>query len=81
MDLGKDSIRIKHFNGQNFHLYSFQMSAFLIGRELLEVVDGTTPKPADDAPAAERAEWRKKDGQAISAICETLEEQILDLVT
>jgi hypothetical protein len=73
-------LRTLGVNGQNFNLYSFQMSAFLMGKELLEVVDGTTPKPTDDAPAVERVEWRKKDGHAISAICETLEEQILNLV-
>jgi hypothetical protein len=55
LDLGN----IDRFNGENFHLWKFQMCAIFLGRELMSVVDGTKPKPA--AAGAEQLAWTKQD--------------------
>jgi len=79
MDAQRDAVAIKRFNGQNFHLWSFQMKALFLGRELMGVVDGLVAKPAETS-LVEREEWIKKDGQGISLLCAALDESMLDLV-
>lgn len=80
MDSSRETATIKKFNGQNFHIWGFQMKALFLGRELLGIIDGTVPKPPV-ADVAARDEWIKKDGQAISLLCSTIDDSILDLIS
>lgn len=45
-DAGRDLGSITRFKGSNFHLWKFQMRAILLGKELMDIVAGTLPKPA-----------------------------------
>ena len=46
---------ISQFKGPNFHIWKFQMRVVLLGRELMDVVDGFDEKPADMAVAEIKA--------------------------
>lgn len=56
------------------------MRGLFLGREIMGVVHGSVAQPAA-AQAVELGEWVKKDGQAISALCDALDESMLDLVS
>ena len=38
---------------------------------------GLNPKPPDSAHAAVKADWRRRDNQAISLLCQTIDESML----
>ena len=44
----------------------------LLGRELMDVVDGTIPKLVDIADAETKAAWHKKDNQVVSLLCQAI---------
>lgn len=50
---------IRRFSGQNFHMWQFRMRVLFLGKELMDVVDGTTPMP----PSLDG--WIKKDSQVV----------------
>lgn len=76
-DAGRDLGNITRFKGSNFHLWKFQMRAILLGKELMDIVAGTLPKPAATEAAAVKSEWLKRDSQAFSLLCQALDESIL----
>ena len=80
-DNSHDVRGISHFKGTNFHIWKFQIRAVLLGCELMDVVDGTIPKPVDTAHAETKAAWRKKDNQAVSLLCQAIDESMLKHVT
>jgi len=41
----KESGNIYHFNGDNFHLWKFQMHAKFMGKELLGIIDKNEVEP------------------------------------
>ena len=47
----------------------------------MDVVNGTISKPVDTADAKTKATWRKKDNQAVSLLCEAIDESMLKHVT
>ena len=55
----RDLGNIDRFDGENFHLWKFQMRALFMGKDLLTVVDGTEPKPAN--AGAQQTAWIKRD--------------------
>jgi hypothetical protein len=79
MDTNREITSIKRFNSQNFHIWSFQMCALFLGKDIMGVVDETRPKPTA-ANAQERDEWIKKDGHRIYYLSTALDESILDLI-
>lgn len=72
---------ISRFKGANFHIWKFQMRAVLLGRELMDVVDGSEVKPVDTAAPDIRVAWRKRDNQAVSLLCQAIDESMLKHVT
>jgi len=64
VDNSRDLGGISRFKGTNFHLWKFQIHVVLLGRDLMDVVDGSDAKPEDTAAADVRAVWRRKDNQA-----------------
>jgi hypothetical protein len=49
---------IRRFKGQNFHMWQFQVRVLFLGKELMDGVDGTTPRPPLDG-------WIKKDSRVV----------------
>lgn len=74
LDLGN----IDRFNGENYHLWQFQMRAVFLGKELMSIVDGTEVKPENPGP--EQLAWIKKDNQGISILCQVLDKKYLQHV-
>lgn len=77
MDANAELRNVKCYNGQNFHLWKFQLRAILLGQDLMGIVDGSVPKPTDPA---QQAEWVKKDNQCISLLCKAVDESILKIL-
>jgi hypothetical protein len=59
-DNGRELGYITRFKGSNFHLWKFQMRAILLGKDLMDVVDGTEAKPAATKLLEERNNWRRE---------------------
>lgn len=76
-DASRDLGSITRFKGSNFHLWKFQMRAILLGKELMDIVEGTLLKPADTEAANVKSEWVKRNSQAFSLLCQALDESIL----
>ena len=55
-------------NGDNFHSWKFNMRMYLIGKDLWDIVDGGEVL-GENATAAEREQFRKRDNKALSIIC------------
>jgi hypothetical protein len=76
-DTNRDLGSITKMKGSNFHLWKFQMRAIFLGKDLMGIADGSEPKPPDSADAAVKADWRRRDNQAISLLCQTIDESML----
>jgi len=72
---------ISHFKGPNFHIWKFQMRAILLGRELIDVVDKSKIQPTATTATNVKVAWRKKHNQAISLLCQAMDECMLKHVT
>lgn len=81
MDSNRDVGGISRFKGSNFHIWKFQMRAVLLGRDLMDVVDGSETQPLATAAADVNAAWRKKDNQAVSLLCQAIDESMLKHIT
>lgn len=77
MDANAELRNVKCYNGQNFHLWKFQLRAILLGQDLMGIVDGSVPKPTDTAA---QAAWVRKDNQCISLLCKAVDESILEIL-
>lgn len=60
-------------------MWQFQMRVLFLGKELMDVVDGTTPKPPP-LNMTNLAAWIKKDSQAVHLLCQDVEEKILKYI-
>jgi len=81
VDSSRDLGGIARFKGQNFQIQKFQMRAVLLGRELMDVVDGFDEKPVDTIVVEIKTSWCKKDNQAVSILCQAINESMLKHVT
>ena len=77
MDANAELRNVKLYNGQNFHLWKFQLRAILLGQDLMGIVDGSVKKPTE---ADKQAEWIRKDNQCISLLCKAVDESILEIL-
>ena len=76
-DTNRDLGSITKMKGSNFHLWKFQMRAISLGKYLMSIADGSESKPPDSADAVVKADWRRRDNQAISLLCQTIDESML----
>ena len=53
------------------------MRAISLGKYLMSIADGSESKPPDSADAVVKADWRRRDNQAISLLCQTIDESML----
>ena len=53
------------------------MRAIFLGKDLMGIADGSEPKPLDNVDVAVKADWQRRDNQAISLLCQTIEKNML----
>jgi len=64
---------IRRFSGQNFRMWQFKMRVLFLGKELMDVVDGTTPRP----PSLDG--WIKKDSQVVPSFVSSCQREDLKI--
>ena len=75
----EDSIRVKRFDGKDFHLWKFQMVIVLEAKGLMKVVGGQEVRPTTDAD--KQSEWDQKEAKAKRILVTSVEyEQMAHLV-
>lgn len=67
----ENSLISHRLDGSNFKTWKFQLNAILRAKDLEDVVNGTSAKPAV-TDAAELKKWLQKDGMAISVLFASL---------
>ena len=60
--------QIPKLSNDNYHNWKFDLKMALIGRDLWEIVTGAEVLD-EDANAAARSSFRKRDNKALSIIC------------
>jgi hypothetical protein len=55
----RESETIKVFDGKKFPVWRFHMEICFKEKDVLLVANGTTPKPGDNAPEADKLAWEK----------------------
>ncbi|CAL1390069.1 unnamed protein product [Linum trigynum] len=65
MELEKSIVRL---SPTNFPLWEFQFRVYVEGKGLLGILDGTTPRPAETAPAQAIAAWNQNDARVRSVL-------------
>ncbi|UYV60351.1 hypothetical protein LAZ67_1000907 [Cordylochernes scorpioides] len=71
--------QIQKFNGDNFHLWKFQMKIILEAKDLLGITDGSEVKPEIE-DIAKFSEWKKKDAKSKMLITTALEFKYLQQI-
>ncbi|UYV79406.1 hypothetical protein LAZ67_17002496, partial [Cordylochernes scorpioides] len=71
--------QIQKFNGDNFHLWKFQMKIILEAKDLLSITDGSEVKPEIE-DIAKFSEWKKKDAKSKMLITTALEFKYLQQI-
>jgi len=74
----KESGNIERFNGENFHLWKFQMHVIFMGKKLLGIVDGSEVEPTTIGVA--QVDWKKRDNQTTSLLCQAFSKKYLEYV-
>jgi len=81
MEYSKVSLRPDKFTGKDWSLWKEQMQAVFMLESLWEIVDGSLPQPDDDdADAAERTQWKRRDNRALAMLKLLLDNSQLVLV-
>ncbi|KAH9302112.1 hypothetical protein KI387_013695, partial [Taxus chinensis] len=60
---------------EQFNIWKLRMKMFLLNKDLLNIVEGTKTKPAQDADMI--SEWESKEGRARSCILLSLSDNVL----
>ena len=71
-----ESLRV--FDGDKFAVWKFLMEIYFDAEEIMPIVNGTVPKPADDAPEAEKAAWQKSNNLARRMISSSVSLSVLE---
>ncbi|UYV74915.1 hypothetical protein LAZ67_12001794 [Cordylochernes scorpioides] len=71
--------QIQKFNGDNFHLWKFQMKIILEAKDLLSITDGSEVKPEIE-DIAKFSNWKKKDAKSKMLITTALEFKYLQQI-
>ncbi|UYV67544.1 hypothetical protein LAZ67_5001167 [Cordylochernes scorpioides] len=71
--------QIQKFNGDNFHLWKFQMKIILEAKDLLSITDGSEVKPEIE-DIAKFSNWKKKDAKSKMLITAALEFKYLQQI-
>ncbi|UYV61250.1 hypothetical protein LAZ67_1004107 [Cordylochernes scorpioides] len=74
-----DLPQIQKFNGDNFHLWKFQMKIILEAKDLLSITDGSEVKPEIE-DIAKFSNWKKKDAKSKMLITTALKFKYLQQI-
>ncbi|CAN0899653.1 Retrovirus-related Pol polyprotein from transposon RE1 [Linum grandiflorum] len=73
MDLDKADGLSDKLNDSNYSLWAFQFSVFVEGKGLLDILDGTSSKPAEDAKADVISLWKSNNAKLKSWILRSVD--------
>jgi hypothetical protein len=73
MSLDKDLSGIARFNGEDFHIWKWQIRALLMYKKLLGIVEGTDLESA----ATDKEAWKDRQYNAYSLLCNAVERKLL----
>jgi hypothetical protein len=74
----RDAELPQRFDGDKFPVWKYYMEIWFDDRDVLPVVDGTIPKPPDDAPDAEKLAWQKANKTARRLISSSVSLPVLE---
>ena len=74
----RDYSSLRVFDGDNFAAWKFLMEIYFNAEKIMPIVNGTVPKPADDAPEAEKAAWQKSNNLARRMISSSVSLSVLE---
>lgn len=66
------------FDGDKFAVWKYHMEICFDEKDIMPIVDGTIPKPADGAPEAEKAAWQKGNTLASRMISSSVSLPVLE---
>ena len=78
---GDDKLVLDKLTDKNYSTWKFKLKHYLIAKELWEYVDGTIPKPAEEAEATVKSAYTKRSNQAMSVIVLSVSDNLLYLIT
>jgi hypothetical protein len=73
MSLDRDLSGIARFNGEEFHIWKWQMRALLKYKKLLGIVESTNL----ESVATDKKAWKERQYNAYSLICNAIERKLL----
>eukprot|EP00111_Clytia_hemisphaerica_P023199 TCONS_00068237-protein len=62
------SFKVEKLTAENYHSWKFNMKMYLIGKDLWDIVNGTETLNGD-ATEADKRKFKKRENQALAAIC------------
>ena len=75
------SLRIRKFDGENFHLWKFKMQMVLEEKDLSGIVTGDEVEPVGEGTTEEdRRRFQRQERKALATICLSLGDRQLSLV-
>ena len=66
--MATEDFKIEKLTAENYHSWKFNMKMYLIGKDLWEIVTGTEVMD-DNISDVERRRFKKRENQALAAIC------------
>ena len=79
--MAEDKGTIAKLSGKNWQSWKLKMTHFLRSKKVWGVVDGSCPRPGNNATNAERDSYQDKEDQALSTIILALSDDLTYLVT
>jgi gag-polypeptide of LTR copia-type/Integrase core domain/GAG-pre-integrase domain/Zinc knuckle len=76
-----DTVKVKTFTGEGWHLWKFKMQQYLALMDVWRNVNGEAPPPPEDAPSEDQMDWLQDDLSAMNVLCNTVDDERLQLLT
>ena len=76
-----DTVKVKTFTGEGWHLWKFKMQQYLALMDVWRNVSGELPQPSQTAPYEDQMDWLQDDLSARNVLCNTVDDERLQLLT
>jgi hypothetical protein len=76
-----DTVKVKTFMGEGWHLWKFKMQQYLALMDVWRNVNGKAPQPSKDAPSEDQMDSLQDDLSARNVLCNTVDDERLQLLT
>ena len=80
-DFSSTAANVVKFDGTNFQLWKFQIMPILMASDVWGVIDGTRPKPGENASTSSQCQWNRLNAKATCIIHSTMtQDQLVNLM-